>query len=182
MLTYVMFSTVNVLEKLVKPPVRKAPEGAFRYFGDTMNKPFKTYDELLDFLEDEKELNIKDRAAAKAVLSKASYYSLINGYKDIFKNKTTGYYKKESCFDDIYNLYKFDRDLRSVFLKYILIAEKSVKTSLAYYFSELYGESICWIGMITEISSMNYLHVSININLVKRLSNRWAFPKIGRTL
>ena len=34
-----------------------------------MNKPFKTYDELLDFLEEEKELNIKDRAAAKTVLS-----------------------------------------------------------------------------------------------------------------
>ena len=106
-----------------------------------MEKPFKTYDELLDFLEEKKELIIPDRDNARKALAKESYYSLINGYKDIFKDKTTGFYKKDVCFDDIYNLYKFDRDLRSIFLKYILMAEKGVKTSLAYHFSELYGEN-----------------------------------------
>ena len=176
MVAYVMFSTVNVLEKLVKPPVRKAPEGAFRYFGDTMNKPFKTYDELLDFLENEKELNIKDRAAAKTVLSKISYYSLINGYKDIFKNKTTGYYKKGTCFDDIYNLYKFDRDLRSVFLKYILIAEKSVKTALAYYFSELYGES-----QNEYCDIKNYDVIPQNSQSIKKLISIFTYNLSGKT-
>ena len=29
---FAIFSSVIVLEKLVKPPVRKAPAGAFRYF------------------------------------------------------------------------------------------------------------------------------------------------------
>ena len=60
-----------------------------------MDKPFKTYDELLDFLEKEKELNIPDREKAKHVLAKISYYSLVTGYKDIFKDKTTGYYKPD---------------------------------------------------------------------------------------
>lgn len=60
---------------------------------------------------------------------------------DIFKDKTTGYYKKDVEFGDIYNLYRFDRELRSIFLKYILITEKSVKTSFAYHFCEIYGES-----------------------------------------
>ncbi|SFH57555.1 Abortive infection bacteriophage resistance protein [Pseudobutyrivibrio sp. OR37] len=106
-----------------------------------MDKPFKTYDELLDFLESKKELAVPDRDYARKILAKISYYSLITGYKDIFKDKTTGYYKKGIEFGDIYNLYKFDRELRSIFLKYILIAEKSVKTAFAYHFCEIYGEN-----------------------------------------
>ncbi|MBQ9606584.1 MAG: Abi family protein [Lachnospiraceae bacterium] len=104
-----------------------------------MDKPFKTYSELLDFLENEKRLSVPDRAMAKDVLSKTGYYSLITGYKEIYKDKTSGLYKRGVTFDDIYNLYCFDRELRSIFLKYILIAEKSVKTSLAYHFSDIYG-------------------------------------------
>lgn len=135
--------TVIVPEKLVKPSVRKAPAGAFRHLkGDNvLDKPFKTYDELLQFLEADKKLNIEDKEFAKKVLSKISYYSLITGYKDIFKDRTTGYYKNGTSFADIYNLYRFDRELRSIFLKYILIAEKSVKTVLAYHFSDIYGSN-----------------------------------------
>lgn len=123
----------------MKPSVRRAPEGAFRYVRGIMDKPFKTYTELLDFLEKEKRLSIPDRTMAEEILSKTGYYSLITGYKELFKDKTTGYYRKGIRFDDVYNLYCFDRELRSIFLKYILIAEKSVKTSLAYHFSDLYG-------------------------------------------
>ncbi len=35
-----------------------------------MDKPFKTYDELLDFLEKEKELDIENREEAKRILGK----------------------------------------------------------------------------------------------------------------
>ena len=78
---------------------------------------------------------------AKHILSKTSYFSLISGYKDVFKNPTTKKYKDGTSFDDIIHLYQFDHELRSVFLKYILIAEHSVKSSLAYHFSELYGSN-----------------------------------------
>ena len=71
---------MNVLEKLVKPSVRRAPEGAFRYVRGIMDKPFQTYTELLDFLEKEKRLSIPDRARAEEILSKTGYYSLITGY------------------------------------------------------------------------------------------------------
>ena len=141
-----------------------------------MNKPFKTYDELLDFLEEDKELIIKDREAAKSILSKISYYSLINGYKDIFKNKTTGYYRKDICFDDIYNLYKFDRDLRNVFLKYILIAEKGVKTALAYYFSELYGEK-----QNEYCDLKNYDVKPQNVQSIKKLISIFSYNLSGKT-
>lgn len=105
-----------------------------------MSKPFKTYDDLILFLQDEKGLIIHDPTHAKHILSKTSYFSLISGYKDFFKHPTTGKYKDGTTFEDIYALYKFDNDLRCIFLKYMLIAEHSVKSSLAYHFTALYGE------------------------------------------
>ena len=106
-----------------------------------MKKVFKTYDELLDFLQNEKMLVIQDKEKAKRVLTKTGYFSLISGYKDIFKNPITRKYYDDASFEDIYLLYQFDRELRSIFLKYILIAERSIKASLAYHFSEVYGEN-----------------------------------------
>ena len=106
-----------------------------------MAKPFQTYDDLLIFLQNEKNLVIEDTDYAKHILAKTSYFSLITGYKDTFKNPTTGKYMDGTTFEDIYHLYKFDNELRSIFLKYMLIAERSVKSSLAYHFSATYGEN-----------------------------------------
>ena len=105
-----------------------------------MAKPFKTYEDLLIFLQDEKNLTIENLDTARHILLKTSYFSLISGYKDIFKNPTTGNYIDGTTFEDIYRLYQFDNELRSIFLKYMLIAERSVKSSLAYHFSDTYGE------------------------------------------
>lgn len=65
---------------------------------------------------------------------------MISGYKDIFINPITKKYFERTTMDDIYSLYRFDRELRSIFLKYILIAERSIKSSLSYNFFETYGE------------------------------------------
>ena len=105
-----------------------------------MAKPFKTYEDLLIFLQDEKNLTIENMDTARHILLKTSYFSLISGYKDIFKNPTTGNYIDGTTFEDIYRLYQFDNELRSIFLKYMLIAERSIKSSLAYHFSDTYGE------------------------------------------
>lgn len=106
-----------------------------------MTKSFRSYEDLLIFLQNEKNLIIEDFEMARHILSKTSYFSLISGYKDTFKNPSTGKYIDGTTFYDIYRLYQFDNELRSIFLKYILIAERSVKSSLAYHFSATYGEN-----------------------------------------
>ena len=67
-----ILDSVIVLEKLAKPPVRKAPAGVFRYLwqkGDEkMSKPYKSYDDLLAFLQNDKNLIIDDIDAAKHIL------------------------------------------------------------------------------------------------------------------
>ena len=39
-------------------------------------------------------------------------------------------------------MYLFDADLREIFLKFILIVEKNIKSSISYHFSDIYGNSI----------------------------------------
>lgn len=124
-----------------------------------MTKPFKSYDDLLNILQNDKNLIIEDRDITKHILSKTSYFSLISGYKDTFKNPTTGKYLDGTTFDDIYRLYCFDNELRSVFLKYILIAERSVKSSLAYHFSATYSEN-----QSEYLSTSHYLITSATKN------------------
>ena len=54
------------------------------------NKTFLTYDEQIEKLEKEKQLVISDPEFAKITLQKLSYFSLIGGYKDLFKHKPSG--------------------------------------------------------------------------------------------
>ena len=51
------------------------------------NKTFFTYDEQIEKLEKEKQLVISDPEFAKTTLQKLGYFSLIGGYKDLFKHK-----------------------------------------------------------------------------------------------
>lgn len=89
-----------------------------------------------------KNLIIEDDNLAIHILSKIGYYGLINVYKEVFKDSTTNRYISDTTFDDIYQMYLFDADLREVFLKYILIVEKNIKSSISYHFSNLYGNSM----------------------------------------
>ena len=60
-----------------------------------MAKVFFSYQQQIEKLVKEKDtLLIADEVYAKEMLKRYSYYSLISGYKDIFKNTTTKTYKK----------------------------------------------------------------------------------------
>ena len=101
-----------------------------------MLKIFLNYDQQIENLRNEKNLEIGDISFAKEVLRQISYYSLIGGYKDIFKNPTTKKYKDGTCFEDIVELYYFDEALRQLFLKYLIKVENEIKSQVSYYFTE----------------------------------------------
>ena len=107
-------------------------------------KKFKTLDEQLDMLRKKKIIIVSDEET-KDFLSCENYYNIINGYKDIFlikdeNNKTTSIEKflNGTTFNHFKFLYLFDRELRAIFLKYVLIFENSFKTILSYEFSKKY--------------------------------------------
>ena len=50
-----------------------------------MDKPFQSYENLVAKLRDEKKLSIPDEARVISLLKKHSYFSLVSGYKTLFK-------------------------------------------------------------------------------------------------
>ena len=91
-----------------------------------MPKIFLSYDQQIEKLKNEKNLQIDDEAYAKEILRQTSYYSLIEGYKDIFKNPTTKKYKDGTRFEDIVELYYFDESLRQLLLRYLIKVENEI--------------------------------------------------------
>ena len=57
-----------------------------------MPKPFMTYAQQIQKMKD-KHLLIPDEAAAETALRTIGYFSLVSGYKDLFKNPTTRDYR-----------------------------------------------------------------------------------------
>ena len=100
-------------------------------------KEYKNSNELLDYIIS-KGVSVNNKEDALNKIKTYSYYSIINTYKDVFKN-TNNEYKNNVSFDEIYALFEFDKNLRSVFLKYSLEIEIILKSLLAETISSRYG-------------------------------------------
>ena len=100
-------------------------------------KEYKNSNELLDYIIS-KGVSVNNKEDALNKIKTYSYYSIINTYKDVFKN-TNNKYKKNVSFDEIYALFEFDKNLRSIFLKYSLEIEMILKSLLAETISSRYG-------------------------------------------
>lgn len=102
-------------------------------------KSFLDYQSQVSKLKS-KNLIISDEAKAIETLKQTSYFALINGYKKAFKS-SNGNYISNTRFEHIVSLYEFDIKLSELFLKYILIFERGIKSHISYYFSEKYPNS-----------------------------------------
>ena len=98
-----------------------------------MPKKFLTYEQQLYKLQNEKKLVISNLVYAEEVLEKLSYYSLIGGYKTLFKHPASDKFVYGVTFEEIVTFYYFDEELRILFLKYIL--HMKYKFHFSYFFS-----------------------------------------------
>ena len=104
-----------------------------------MEKPFLTIEQQMVLLES-RGMKILSDTAEK--LLREGYYSIVNGYKDPFideqATKASGddRYTNGTTFDSLYNLFSFDRSLRSLTFRYLVKAEATARTAIAYCFSE----------------------------------------------
>lgn len=107
-----------------------------------MKKVFSNVGEQINILKS-KNLTIKDEQKAVEMLVRSNYYVVINGYRTPFlldrKSGDKSKYIPGSAFEEIYSLYMFDRSIRIIFLKYILIMEQNLKSAISYEFSKIYG-------------------------------------------
>ena len=107
---------------------------------ENQDKRFLTYEQQIDLLKSKK-LHIANEKLAIKSLKQYSYYSLISGYKDIFKIEKNGEYKTDATFENIVSLYIFDDYLRNRFLHEIIRVEKKIKSLYSYSFCTLYGDN-----------------------------------------
>ncbi len=107
----------------------------------TASKHFLTFSQQVESLKNEKHIEIPDSQYAEKILQRIGYFSLMGGYKQLFRIPFTKKYRPGTNFDEIVALYQFDADLRELFLKYLLQIERHIGNLMAYYFIDAHGIS-----------------------------------------
>lgn len=102
------------------------------------SKKALTIDEQIELLA-KRNLVIDDLERAGRYLESVSYYRL-SGYMFHLQDKNDGtIFKKHTSFSDIINLYKFDKQLRSIFLEYLERIEVCFRTRMLNTYSVSHG-------------------------------------------
>ncbi len=101
-------------------------------------KVFKNLEEQIEILK-AKGLIITDEEDAKKVLYRENYF-FISGYRHLlmakYKDKN---FIEGTTFEELYSIFLFDRELRNLMFKNILIIENNIKSMMSYQLSKKYG-------------------------------------------
>ena len=103
-----------------------------------MGKTFKTLDEQIEILKN-KGLVIDDVDNTKEILLRENYF-FVSGYRHLFmKSEQSKRFLEGTNFREMYALFNFDRQLRNIIFKNVLILENNVKSIIAYNLSKSFG-------------------------------------------
>lgn len=128
-------------------------------------KEYKSNEELINYLLS-KGVVISNKKDALEKIERYTYYSIVNTYKNIFKDKN-GNYIEDVSFDDIYALFEFDKNLKNIILKYCLEIETVIKSVMANQISKVYGVK-------DYLKTSNWdasINTDIKENLLKKINN-----------
>ncbi|HHJ7208053.1 TPA: Abi family protein, partial [Streptococcus pyogenes] len=116
-------------------------------------KEYKTFNQQMMILRG-RGMTVPTDGRPKRFLEQENYYNVINGYKDLFlKRDANGRaivpeeYLDGTHFNELKKLFLFDRELRILFLKYLLIFENSIKTTIAHTFSKKYPRKNSYLDL-----------------------------------
>lgn len=98
-----------------------------------MAKAFATYEQQIKKLGKDG-LLIEDAAYAEAKLRDIGYFTLVNGYKRLLRDPSTGKYRAGSSFSDLIALYEFDSSLRELFSHSLSYVERKMRSVVSYTF------------------------------------------------
>lgn len=101
-------------------------------------KMFKTLEQQIEILR-EKGLVINDVENAKKILFKENYF-FITGYRHLFMTQSREKkFNNGTTFDELHAVFIFDRHIRNIMFKNILIVENNIKSIMSYQLSKKYG-------------------------------------------
>ncbi len=101
-------------------------------------KIFKTLDEQVEIFRS-KGLVITDEEKTKDILLRENYF-FINGYRHLFmKSWKDVNFIPGTTFEELYAMFIFDRRVRNIFFKNLLIIENNIKSLISHQLSKNYG-------------------------------------------
>ena len=104
----------------------------------TLLKEYKTSDEIIDILS-ERGMIFSKPLVAKKILCEINYFFL-KGYQDLLLIPGNNKKFKSNCdFEELVNLYFFDKELKALLLEYLLDIEQKIKTAMSIIISSKYG-------------------------------------------
>ena len=122
-------------------------------------KEHKTFNQQLTILRN-RGVVVPTNGKPKRFLEQENYYNVINGYKDLFLVKGSNnqpvepeIYQEGTHFNELKALFLFDRELRILLLKYLLIFENSIKTTVAYEFSKKYPRKNAYLDIANFVDN-----------------------------
>lgn len=122
-------------------------------------KEHKTFNQQLTILRN-RGVVVPTNGEPKRFLEQENYYNVINGYKDLFLVKDSNnlpvepeLYQEGTHFNELKALFLFDRELRILLLKYLLIFENSIKTTVAYEFSKKYSRKNAYLDIANFVDN-----------------------------
>ena len=122
-------------------------------------KEHKTFNQQLTILRN-RGVVVPTNGKPKRFLEQENYYNVINGYKDLFLVKDSNnlpvepeLYQAGTHFNELKALFLFDRELRILLLKYLLIFENSIKTTVAYEFSKKYPRKNAYLDIANFVDN-----------------------------
>jgi len=105
-----------------------------------MDKKFKTLEEQIKILKD-KGLVIKDEKYALDILMRENYFFL-SGYKTLlYYSKNDRRFIEGTTFEEYYSVFLFDRNIRHILFKHLMVVENNIKSVISYQLSKNYGIS-----------------------------------------
>ncbi|MDR3329936.1 MAG: Abi family protein [Mycoplasmataceae bacterium] len=97
-----------------------------------MTKPFLTFEQQIDHLHNDLNLDISNRERLLKYLEKYNYENLINEFAYPFKDSTGYKFINRTSSNDIVALFNFDQSIRMNILSHIFTIEKHLNTCIAY--------------------------------------------------
>ncbi len=101
-------------------------------------KTFKSLDEQIQMLVD-RGMIINDYDFTRKILLRENYF-FVSGYRHLFLNSDENRnYITGTTFEELYAMFYFDRQLRNIIFKNILIFENNIKSIVSYVISKNHG-------------------------------------------
>ncbi|MFO3692102.1 Abi family protein [Staphylococcus felis] len=120
----------------------------------------KTYYELVNILENEKNINVISDEHCISLLKNYGYFNLINNYKQDLKDTLKN---EKVSIDDLVYLKEIDNDFQSLIFKNLIKIETTLKSHLSYLMSTKFG--------VNESQYKNHLNYKHHISAQRVFEN-----------